>query len=105
MAITAEKLIECGRYFSLVHHIKGRVRLRVSPKIKEQDGDVTIEEIESLPQKINGIKSLKINKIVGSITIEYDPTIFPPHLWDNLVQGKELDEIVTIVNTLSKEFI
>ncbi len=103
MAITVEKLVELGPYFSLVHHIKGRIRLRVSPKIKEQSGNVTLNDIESLPQKINGIKSLKINKIVGSITIEYDPTTFPPHLWDNLISGKELDEIVTILNTLSKE--
>ena len=77
----------------------------MNPKIKEHGEHVSIKDIEALPQKIQGIKSIKINKIVGSLTVEYDAVIFPPHLWDNLVQGKELDEIAQILNTLSKEFV
>lgn len=103
MSITAEKLIELGKYFSVIHHIDGRIRLRVSPKIRERKEEVSISDIEAMPQKIKGIKSIKINKIVGSIAIEYDPAVFPSRLWNNLIEGKELDEIVSIVNTLSKE--
>ena len=68
---------------------------------------VILEKLDNVlnGQKIQGIKSIKINKIVGSLTVEYDPIIFPPRMWDNLVQGKELDEIVQILNTLSKEFV
>lgn len=105
MSVDAQKLIDLATYFSIIHHIKGRIRLRVNPKIKECREDVSIEDIEAFPQKIKGIKSIKINKIVGSLTIEYDHTIFPTHLWDNLVQGKELDEILKIINTLLKECI
>lgn len=105
MRVDAQKLIDLGAYFSIVHHIKGRIRLRVNPKIKECREDVSIEDIQTLPHKIKGIKSIKINKIVGSLTVEYEPTIFPAHLWENLVHGKELDEILKIINTLSKEYM
>ncbi len=105
MEITAEKLVELGRYFSIVHHIKGRLRLRVDPKIRSHGEAVCIEDIEALPQKIEGIKSLKINKIVGSITIEYDPVVFPDRLWTNLVQGENLDEIIAVLTQLSKELV
>ena len=105
MTINAQMLVDLAAYFSIVHHIKGRIRLRVSSKIKEHGEHVSIQDIEALPEKIQGIKSIKINKIVGSLTVEYDPIIFPPRLWDNLVQGKELDEIAQILNTLSKEFV
>lgn len=104
MHINAQKLISLASYFTIVHHIKGRIRVRVSPKIKECGEAITLEDIESLPHKIEGIKSIKINKIVGSVTIEYDPIIFPSCLWENLVHGKELNEIVSLINTLIKEF-
>ncbi len=103
--ITAEKLVELVSYFTIIHHIKGRLRVRVSPKIKEQSGDVTIDDIETLPQKISGIKKIKINKIVGSITIEYDNNIFKKELWDDLVNGNNPDEIVQIINKLYKEVV
>jgi len=48
---------------------------------------------------------IKINKIVGSITIEYDANIFRKELWDNLVEGSNLDEVTTIINKLYKEVV
>lgn len=105
MNVTAEKLIELGSYFSIVHHIKGRIRLRVSPKIKEHKHHVGIEDIEALPARIEGIKSIKINKIIGSLTVEYDPHVFPHHLWENLVLGKELDDVIAIIEKLTKEIV
>ncbi|AOO66268.1 HMA2 domain-containing protein [Sulfurospirillum halorespirans] len=105
MNVTAEKLVELGGYFSIVHHIKGRIRLRVSPKIKEHKHHVGIEDIEALPARINGIKSIKINKMIGSLTVEYDHAIFPDHLWENLVKGEKLDEIITIIDQLAKEIV
>ncbi len=103
--ITAEKLVELAQYFTIIHHIKGRLRVRVSSKIKEQSEDVSMSDIEALPQKIEGIKKIKINKIVGSITIEYDNDVFPKELWDDLVNGEKPEEIVQIINKLYKEVI
>ena len=104
--INAEKLVELAQYFTIIHHIKGRIRIRVSSKIKEQQNNgVTLSDIENLPHQIEGINKIKINKIVGSITIEYDHEIFKKKLWDNLVEGKDLDEVTTIINRLYKEVV
>lgn len=103
--ITAEKLVELAQYFTTIHHIKGRLRVRVSSKIKEQSGDISMGDIEDLPQKIDGIKKIKINKIVGSITIEYDNNIFAKELWDDLISGENPQEIVNIINKLYKEVV
>lgn len=101
--ITAEKLVDLASYFTIIHHTRGRIRVRVSPNIKEQGENVSISDIEDLPQKIDGIKKIKINKLVGSITIEYNDDIFKKELWDDLIEGKNLDEIVQILNKLYKE--
>jgi len=102
--IDPQKLIELSSYFSIIHHINGRIRLRVSPKIKELNSEnISLNDIESLSEKINGIKNIKINKIVGSITIEYNNAIFPDSLWVDLVEQRNLDEIAVLLNTLSNK--
>jgi len=103
--ITVDKLIEIGSYLSLIHHTKGRIRVRVSPKIKEQSNNISLEDIEDIPNKIEGIKRIKINKVIGSITIEYDNSVFPDSLWKDMINQKNLEEIAEILNKLTKEVV
>ncbi len=103
MEITAQKIVQIASYFSVIAHTKGRLRVRVNPKIQSEVQNVTLEDIESLPSKINGIKNIKINKIIASVTIEYDHLIFPKEIWDDLLNGKNLDEVIKIIEKLQKE--
>jgi len=103
--ITPQQIIDISSHLSKIHHIKGRLRLRVSPKIKEQSNGVTLHDIKRLPEQINGIKGIKINKIIGSITIDYDHTIFPYELWEDLLNRRNLETISQLLNELSKEVI
>ena len=49
--VTVEKIIEISSYLKKIHHIKGRIRVRVNPKIKEYSSGVSIEDIQTLPQR------------------------------------------------------
>ena len=100
--IDIQKIIDVCAYFSVISHTKGRIRVRVNPEItKINEGkDVTLKDIEEISQKVQGIKNIKINKIVGSITIEYDNSIFPDKLWSDLIAQKNLTEISAIINKL-----
>jgi uncharacterized membrane protein len=101
--VSVENIIKISSFLTKIHHIKGRIRVRVSPKIKNESNGITIADIESLPKKINGIKSIKINKIVGSITILYDNNIFPYELWEDLLNQTNLENISEILTNLEKE--
>lgn len=101
--ITAQKIVEIASYFTVIAHVKGRLRVRVNPKIQNEVKDVSIEDIQTLPKSINGIKDIKINKLVASVTIEYDHTIFPKERWDDLINGENTDEILKIITNLQKE--
>jgi len=105
--VTVENIIKISSYLTKIHHIKGRIRVRVNPKIKDeaQDNGVTLEDIQSLPEKIEGIQSIKINKIVGSITVMYDNEVFPYELWEDLLAQKNLEKISEILNSLAKEVV
>lgn len=103
--INTDDIIKIAGYFTLVHHVPGRLRVRVSPSIKKESGNIAIKDIEELPKKINGIKKIKINKIVASVTIEYDAQIFPSRLWEDLINKTNLDEITELINKLAKEVV
>jgi hypothetical protein len=103
MQITAQDIVKITSYFTIISHVKGRLRVRVNPKITQEASNITTKDIEDLSTKIDGIKKIKINKIVASITIEYDNNIFPKQIWDDLISGKNLDEAVAIITKLKKE--
>jgi len=103
MEITPQKIVEIASYFTVISHTKGRLRVRVNPKIQNEVSDVSLSDIETLPSKINGIKKIKINKIIASVTIEYENEIFPKDKWDDLIKGQNIDEVIQIIENLKKE--
>ena len=103
MEITAQKIVEIASYFTVISHVKGRLRVRVNPKIQNEVQDVTMSDIKNLPSQINGIKEIKINKVIASVTIIYDDSIFPKEKWDDLINGENLDDIVQTIENLKRE--
>lgn len=103
--IKSDDIINIAKYFTIIAHTPGRLRVRVNPKIQSESGDVTLEDIESIPEKINGIQSIKIKKIIASVTIIYDPDIFAPKLWEDLIANRNLEEITFLINDLAKEVV
>lgn len=103
--IKTEDIIKIASYFSIIAHTPGRLRVRVNPKITKEGGNITLADIESLPEKIAGIKSITIKKIIASVTIMYDPAIFPAKLWEDLIKGENLEELTELINNLAKEVV
>lgn len=103
--ITTEDIIKIAQYFTIVAHTPGRLRVRVNPKITQENSNISLQDIENLPQKIDGIKSITIKKIIASVTIIYEPSIFAPKLWEDLVAQKNMDELTNIINQLAKEVV
>lgn len=103
--IKTDEIINIAKYFTIIAHSPGRLRVRVSPKIKEEGGNISIADIENLPNKINGIESIKVKKIIASVTIIYDANVFPVKLWEDLIKNENLEEISQLINELAKELV
>ena len=103
--ISTDEIINIAKFFSIIAHTPGRLRARVDSKIKDSGGNISLSDIENLPNKIDGIINIKINKIIASVTITYDPKIFEPKIWEDLVNQRNLDEISILINNLAKEVI
>lgn len=103
--ISTDEIINIARFFSIIAHTPGRLRVRVNPKITQSSGNISLSDIENLPNKIDGIINIKINKIIASVTITYNPQIFKPKIWEDLVKNENLDEISILINNLAKEVV
>lgn len=103
--INSETIIRISSYFTIIAHTPGRLRVRVNPKITQTSGNITLSDIENLPNKIDGIENIKINKIIASVTIHYNPDIFQPKLWEDLVKNENIEELSILINKLAKEVI
>lgn len=79
-------------YFSLIHSSSGRLRVRVSSQILKVKDKINVDEVNDAILAIDGIKEVKFNKIMGSITILYDENKISEQFWLDLLNGKGLNE-------------
>lgn len=127
MQIPMSDVAQVAEFFSIIHHIPGRIRIRVNvtklPAIKKWASETSLREllpaeqsdndkggenqkedanfIITLLQSLPAVKTIKVNAIVGSATIEYDKALFAPQLWENWVKKENLEEIHAKLNEFS----
>lgn len=73
----------------IAHHIPGRVRLKLDASA---DAGVAAAagDVESLRRSLSGspgIRTVSLNPLARSCTIEYDPSVIPPTAWPDLLHG------------------
>lgn len=103
MSIQATELLSYAKYFSPISHTLGRLRIRVNPALKNVVKDKKESDLKALIAQINGIKEVKLNLLLGSITILYDNEIFPKELWDDFLAQRNQEELANKINSVKKE--
>lgn len=103
--ITPKDLEILATYFSIIHHSKGRIRLRASSKLKNavEENSVDAQSLLECLKKIPAIKGIKFNKLIGSLSIEYDFNLLQPSFWESSLKGERLEEISQTINTMLKD--
>ena len=85
-----ENLLRIAPHTEVVHHIPGRIRLRILASGLNIVRGIDVEVvIGSLP----GIKGVRINAIVGSVVVEYDSGKLPYSFWENMRQLRKTPQL------------
>ena len=95
-------LLRIAPHAAIVHHIPGRLRLKISFEGVRalNGGGIAVEKI-----RIPGIRRTRVNGFARSVVIEYDPKKIPHDLWVNLgAVGKRPDLAPKIVSCLRSLF-
>lgn len=85
--VHADGLLAARHYCRIVHHLPGRIRLRVDPVGFKKAQAAQTEPLDTVLGRVSGIQRTEINPVAGSVVIHYDPAKLPPVLWDDLLAG------------------
>ena len=95
MKLTQTELLGLCKYLSKIHHTPGRLRVRVSPKIKDE---LSNDDISKLNEKFSN--DVKFNAIIGSLTINYDKNKVEPQIWENLLENRANCDTLPMIEKL-----
>ncbi|NYZ13656.1 heavy-metal-associated domain-containing protein [Azospirillum sp. RWY-5-1] len=73
----------------IVHHIPGRVRLKLDAA-PDAGLAAAAGDVDALRRALGGspgIRTVSVNPLARSCTIEYDPSVIPPTAWPDLLRG------------------
>lgn len=76
----------------VVHHVPGRIRLRLTLKAITKRPDVDAKEVVDLLERLHGIDGIRVNRAAGTVIIEYRPADFDPAFWTFVLSG-DRDEV------------
>ncbi len=85
-----DDLMFLAPHTEVVHHIPGRIRLRILPSGL---GAVGKTDVKGMIGSIPGIVSIRINYIIGSVVIEYDQNRLPFSIWESLKDLRKRPEL------------
>ncbi|MBP6725678.1 MAG: heavy-metal-associated domain-containing protein [Thauera sp.] len=73
----------------IAHHIRGRIRLKVEADIASIDFPrERARAFQSLLERIPGVRSVEVNLLARSCTVQYDPALIPERAWCDLLDGR-----------------
>ncbi|MCP5277765.1 MAG: heavy-metal-associated domain-containing protein [Thiobacillus sp.] len=80
-------LLGMRRHLSIVHHLPGRIRLRIGPALWGIAKKVEDSLFRQALNHLEGISDVRVNMAVASVVIEYDAKQIHPDSWETLVRG------------------
>ena len=75
-------------HLRIVHHVRGRLRVRLHAGVASWMAQWPNAAPESWLARLPGITALHLNKAAASLVIEYDAQRIPPHWWERLLHGQ-----------------
>jgi len=97
-----DKIIALAKYFKIAHQISGRVRFKVSSSIVKNSIGLALSDIDEIQKKLNGIKSIRVNKMALSVTISYHTSIINDNFWIELIQSSDKEYLSQRLTKLIK---
>lgn len=82
-------LLPLRRYLTIVHLVRGRIRLRLSMAGVRAAAPGSFELLQKQAAAVPAIRSLRVNPAALSVTIEFDPERVPTGWWPSLLQADD----------------
>lgn len=93
-----DAILKLRAELDIVHHIPGRLRLRLGPGLLEwaRDHDLDPDQAAASLRAFPGMTGTRLNAAAASLVLEYDPKRLDPADWETLLLGSD-DEALGLV--------
>jgi hypothetical protein len=91
-----QRFLALRGHLGIVHHVPGRVRLRLGAGLLEAADAVERKSLAEWLETVDGIRGLRLNIPAASVIIEYDPQRLPPACWETLVNGSNVTALALL---------
>jgi len=93
--------MELRRLVDVVHHVPGRMRLRLDPQLR---GHPAAKVLGQWKANGSGVLSTRLNLLARSLVIEYDPKRIDPRTLEEFLTEADDERAKAQVETLAKIF-
>lgn len=101
--VDLDVFLELRKHLSIVHHIPGRIRLKVNTTILKAFDNVDSGLIDKVLGEIEGIQDVNVNVLARSVRIQYSIKQLQPSWWDTLVNAEEQDALKLFKSLLKNQ--
>lgn len=88
-AVTADDVIRLRGHLHIVHHVRGRLRVRFSTKALGRSQANQVEGLRRFIESLHGVRSLRISAVTGSVIVDYDQNDLSPQILESLIEGPD----------------
>lgn len=101
--MTEQDFFELRSLLAIAHHIPGRIRLKIDPKIRDHPSVHLLEKLAKGAGS-SGIFSVRLNILAHSVVIEYDSSIINPETFDIFLGRTDPGEIRRVAQDIAGLF-
>lgn len=98
-----ENLMRFTGRLRIAHHIPGRIRLKLDASVPKAEVDdiARAKWMKKVFGDTPGIRSVSLNLLARSCTVEYDSQIIPAAAWSDLLRGTRSPAAEVLLNILA----
>lgn len=85
----------------IAHHIPGRIRLKLAEGAAAPAALGDVQRFVRAATAVPGIRGVTLNPLARSCVVEYDPAVFPPSAWQDLLAGTASAAADTLLRALA----
>ncbi|MFT4172056.1 MAG: cation transporter [Rhodocyclaceae bacterium] len=103
--------IELFRRFAahvqIAHHIPGRIRLKLAPVKLDDEERAAVSRAKGFQKALDsipGVKSIRLNLLARSCTVEYDTGIIPAAAWPDVLGAVDSPAARALMDILVRKY-
>jgi hypothetical protein len=98
-----DHLYEMRGMLSIAHHVPGRLRLKLDPRIREHPGAALIESLSKrLPD--TGLLHVRLNPMARSLVLGYDTSRIAPQVLEEFLVSRDAARVAELAETIATFF-